>query len=296
MALDSNRLLKPIKKLRKLTQKKDGQSAPGKVHDLRTNARRFEAMSDALSLNKRGLGKSFLRELGRIRKKAGRVRDKDVLIRHASSVQLDGEEDCLVQLLERLGVQRRKQAKKFRDEIQRRRSSLRKGLKRTPALLARLARKESGDAKGLQAAAGAAANAVRLAAELGTTRRLGKQTLHPYRLKVKALRSVLQMSDRTAHGKSIEDLTEVKDAIGEWHDWELLVPIAEKVLDHGNRCGLLAELKQTAQRKYEHALVRAERLRKAYVRKTHPRKKPSSSASPRRLDGPVLDATELLAG
>ena len=43
MALDRDRLLKPVKKLRKLISRIDNNSAPEQVHRLRTNTRRFEA-------------------------------------------------------------------------------------------------------------------------------------------------------------------------------------------------------------------------------------------------------------
>jgi CHAD domain-containing protein len=94
MALDRKLLLKPIKKLRKLIKKLDRQPDPDEVHDLRTSTRRFEAAFEALSLSERGVAKSVLKDLRRCRKRAGKVRDMDVLTRYASTVHLTGEEDC----------------------------------------------------------------------------------------------------------------------------------------------------------------------------------------------------------
>jgi len=130
MALDRNRLLKPVKKLRKLVKKIDRQPTPHQVHDLRTNTRRFEAMLAVLSLDSQGAGKSALKDLTRLRKRAGKVRDMDVLTSYASQLHPKGEEDCAVQLLEHLGAQRRKHAKKLYAEIQRDRSDVRGNLKR----------------------------------------------------------------------------------------------------------------------------------------------------------------------
>src|ERR1700694_4920477 len=113
MALDRNRLLKPVKELRKLSNKVDRQPTPGEVHDLRTNIRRFEAIFEALSLDAQGIEKSILKHLGRLRKYGGKVRDMDILTSYASTVHLQGEEDCAVQLLEHLGAQRQKHAKKL---------------------------------------------------------------------------------------------------------------------------------------------------------------------------------------
>ena len=70
------------------------------------------------------------------------------------------------------------------------------------------------------------AKAIKLSSQLKSPPRLSRSTLHPYRLKVKELRDVLQLSDRTADKDFLKELGEVKDAIGEWHDWEELTSIA----------------------------------------------------------------------
>ena len=124
----------------------------------------------------------------------------------------------------------------------------------------------------------AAATAVKLAVQLAVPERLGRDTLHSYRLKVKELLYVLQLAAGAAGEKFVEDLGEVKDAIGEWHDWEELTLIAQKSLDHGNRCGLVAELKRIATSKYEHALTLAEALRQKYLQSSRPQRKRASAA------------------
>jgi hypothetical protein len=40
----------------------------------------------------------------------------------------------------------------------------------------------------------------------------------------------------------VDRLGQVKDSIGEWHDWEALVAIAKDALDHGGNCGLIKNL------------------------------------------------------
>jgi CHAD domain-containing protein len=292
MALDRNSLVKPVKKLRKLIGKMDSHPAPEKVHALRTNTRRFEAMFEALSLAAQGIGKSTLKDLGTLRKRAGKVRDLDVLTGFASTVHLKGEEECEVELLERLGADRYKQARKLAAEIRRLGPDLRKELKRAPAVLARLLEKDK-DAE----AAEATSVALKLTAQLAGPRRLNRQTLHPFRLKVKELRNVLQMSGGAGQSKLVDDLGIVKDAIGEWHDWEELVSIAKKVLEHGAGCGLLKELKGTAEQKYAHALELVETLRKNHLRaaKTRAPKKGPATADSRIPGEAVEEVTALLA-
>jgi hypothetical protein len=83
-------------------------------------------------------------------------------------------------------------------------------------------------------------------------------------LKVKELQNVLQLSEQ-ATGKPIEDLKEVKDAIGEWHDWEELRAIATRLLDHPS-CRLTKTLKATCDSKFNHAVRLSQRLSATYRR------------------------------
>ena len=69
-----------------------------------------------------------------------------------------------------------------------------------------------------------------------------------------------------AHGDQefVSDLGVVKDAIGDWHDWEELVAIGKKVLQHRN-CKLIAQLKSTADERFNQALDLTEKMRKHYL-------------------------------
>src|SRR5262249_36258851 len=98
------------------------------------------------------------------------------------------------------------------------------------------------------------AKAITLASELKEPTRLSRNNLHPYRLKVRELRNVLQLSDRTGEDEFFGKLGAVKDAIGEWHDWEELITIAKQLLDHGPSCKLIKQLNMISTSKYERAL------------------------------------------
>jgi len=112
-------------------------------------------------------------------------------------------------------------------------------------------------------------------------------------LKVKELRYVLQMAENNGQTEFVKDLGEVKDSIGEWHDWEELSAIAADVLDHGSVCRLQQELKRIRDSKYEHALALASKLRKTYLN-TSERKKSRSVDAGQRFSRPVLVATAAL--
>ena len=295
MPLNQNRLLKPVKKLNKLVNKIKGEPTPDEVHDLRTNTRRLEAVLEALSLDARDAGKSMVKNLSRFRKRAGKVRDMDVLTSYASTVHAKGEDECAVRLLEYLGARRQKLAKKLSAAVKQHRKTVRADLKRTPGHLTKTIRQNGNGRRGNIAVPTATAAAVNLAVQLAQPGHLGRDTLHPYRLKVKELRNVLQLAAGDSRDRFIEDLKQVKDAIGEWHDWEELVAIAPKALDHGNRCSLVAELKTIAQDKYNHALDLTEQLRKQYLRKPAPSGKRGSRAQPGVPRQAVWDAIVRLA-
>jgi CHAD domain-containing protein len=246
MPLDVSELQRPVKKIRKLLKKMPKRPSVKQVHDLRTNARRLEAAVTALAVQSRGLG-----ALDRLRARAGKVRDMDVLTRFASTVHPDGEEECSIRLLEHLGARREQYGRRLHDEVLQRGARARRRLKKTERALVDRAQRRG--------PAHAAAAALELETELRGHRRLGKDNLHPYRLKVKQLRNVLRLaaaSDREV----LAALDEVKDAIGEWHDWEELLGIARDVLSHGPACGMVRALARISEEKYEHALRLAKQL------------------------------------
>ena len=93
----------------------------------------------------------------------------------------------------------------------------------------------------------------------------------------------------------MDALGEVKDAIGEWHDWVELSSIANEVLDHGQRCELLRAVKETSDAKYQHALALTNSMRKKYLRVPNGKGKGISHVRIRRPAEPVLSAAAALA-
>jgi CHAD domain-containing protein len=292
VALDFNRIQKPVRKLRKLLKKMPARPSPEDIHDFRTQSRQLEANLKAFGLGSASIGASILKPLVRLRERAGKVRDMDVLTGYASGVPREaGEQDCSIRLLEYLGAQRRKYAKKFHAVSRKDGAKLRKRLKSGKRKFAQLeSRWNRKGASRNSRVADVPASALEIATELSQTR-LTRSTLHPFRLKVKELRNVLRLA-QTPDQDLIDSLGEVKDAIGEWHDWEELIAIADKALDHGVQCHLLRQLKQTTGKKYETALAQAEQLRKRYL--GHSARKSPRSAQPQPSQ-PVWSAAMKLA-
>ena len=291
MAFNAKRIEKPFRKLRKLLKTLPKQPAPDQVHDLRTNTRALEAMAAALSLDSQSGVRKLLKSLTGLRKRAGKVRDLDVLTAYAATVQTDGERDCSVRVLEYLGAERRKRARKLHAMVAKNGRAARAKLKQASALFEQqLCQNKDPECDPRVAASRATAAALQLEKQLIEPARLDRRNLHAYRLKVKQLRNVLRMAEQTNDQDFVEVLGQVKDAIGEWHDWEELLGIAQDVLDHGRRCQLVRELKTICEQKYGDALNKSENMRRRYLRVT--RGKTGRSLKPVE---PVWTATTAIA-
>jgi len=243
----------------------------------------------AFGLNTNGNEQQLLRELKRVHKRAGKIRDMDVLTEEASTIHVDGEQACLVQVLEHLGAERSRHVKKLRSLVRRNGPEIRQREKRSLKEMEKLLQssKNSRPAAPVEAMA----NALQLSSELAAPTRLDRKNLHPYRLKVKELRYVLQLANEADREQFVEKLGEVKDAIGEWHDREELVAIATAVVDHGTNCKLLRELRAITNSKFARALSLANEMKETYF----PKASDSRDGGAPMMTRPVLTAISAIA-
>jgi CHAD domain-containing protein len=291
MALDVNKIQKPMRKIRKLLNEASDPPTPDEVHDLRTASRKLETSVQAMSLDSRRNEKRVLKRMGRLRKRAGKVRDMDVLIGYASTVPANGDDDCRLQLLAHLGAKRDKSANKLHAIMRQYAARLRPRLKRTSARVEKVLDGKSKPPNAKPAPAEVAASVLQLSSDLASPKRLGRTNLHPYRLKVKELRNLLQIADNPTQPALVDQLSEVKDAIGEWHDWEELIAFATDVLDHKPACPLMSQLKRISNTKFEHALKLTETLRKKSLGTSKSKRKRGLSARANGAAEPILVAT-----
>src|ERR1700746_3455624 len=220
MPVDADRMQKPVRNVRKLLKNMSNSPGQDEVHDLRTNSRRIEAALHALSLDSGRPERRALKQISKLRKRAGKVRDMDVLTSYASQVpRLDGEQRCSVELLEYLGAQRQKYAKKLDLVIKQYASPLRKRLKQTSRQMDKaLRRNGSRDASGNTVNTEAAASALHLLSELTQPAHLGRNNLHPYRLKVKELRNVLEMAENAKEKNLGKPFEKGREPLAEGHN------------------------------------------------------------------------------
>jgi CHAD domain-containing protein len=271
MALDLQSVDKPFRKLAKLLKKFPDPPAPEDIHDVRTHTRRIEAVVDAFQLDSRKTGNHLVKSLKPIRQAAGAVRDLDVLTDLAASLDRAKDGDCRLQLLEHLVARRNKAAAKMRkrvDATEKDARSLLKACRKSAGNGLDAANssnaKEKDIQKTRQKSAGSMATSLQIEQELREWPRLTDSNIHPFRLKVKELRYVLQLG-QDSDSKLVAELGDVKDQIGLWHDWNELAAISSRVLDHGSGCPIAAQIRSRTKEELKKALASANALRARYL-------------------------------
>jgi CHAD domain-containing protein len=100
--------------------------------------------------------------------------------------------------------------------------------------------------------------------ELSRWPALNAENLHPFRIKIKELRYILQLV-QDADLKFVDALEKVKQKIGDWHDWQELYRIAAQLLDPAKDRIALIEIEEKRSIKYQQALKAARTLRTRYL-------------------------------
>ena len=255
------------------------------VHHLRTGTRRVEATLETLAreAGARGLGKAseearqqWLRQLKKVRRAAGTVRDLDVhreLLADNLLPATDTAPDKVASDLARAtaaatgsvgATPLMEQARSLDAWLKARRSAAADALCTTlndhaDGLLDAEQQFTAEIAKRRAALMRAHRPAVRLALEdylrlMDAMPLLDKENLHDFRKGAKKARYVAESDDEDPAAKAMaKAIKRVQDAIGDWHDWVVVAEEAHEAL--GEDGGLLQiDLEARAQHAYERAL------------------------------------------
>jgi CHAD domain-containing protein len=267
MAIEIATAEKLVRKLRKSFKNLPKDPSPDNVHKLRTQTRRLEAIVAALTPNQNGKAQRVLKAVAPVRKAAGDVRDMDVLVGNSLTLSPNGHGNSVVRLVEHLGGMRMKSARNLVDTVAEQRKNARRALKQYLKLIGnRLGGKKQGTRSGRTSGApaiDAVAVTLNLIAELNQWPKLNAANLHPFRLKVKELRYILELAE-DKDARFVEVLGKVKDEIGDWHDWQELLRIANQVLGDEDRA-LLKRIEEIGKKKFTKALTAANAMRAEYL-------------------------------
>jgi CHAD domain-containing protein len=260
---------KALRDLGKSLKRMPANPSPEKVHKLRTSARRVEAIAAALPQIKKKKSRRLVESIEPLRKAAGGVRDMDVLVANLRKLAKDSEGDSLPRLMDHLEFVRASSANQLREKMARKRKTAKTNLKKYSHEL-RAEPPEAAAADETGAHNGHRPNGVNprakhLARELAEWPRLSEQNIHDFRLKIKALRYILQIDD-SADAALVSDLGSVQRRIGDWHDWEQLAEIAHEFLEPERDHVLLARIDETRQQRFARALHAANALRRQHLR------------------------------
>ena len=222
--------------------------APENVHHFRTYARRVEAVLNATAPELKRNEKKLLKLLGRLRKRAGKIRDLDVQIAALRNLKIPDDQERKSQLLRALSEERaRRQARLAKSLNQEDVRELRKRLKRAPNAI-------PNDIDALALAAR------QLSALHPDNAAVTEQTLHQYRIAGKRARYLAELSKDPEAVRMVGVLKRMQDVIGDWHDWLKLSELAQKRFGQTHNSVLLSALRNVTQAKFRqavHALAEA---------------------------------------
>jgi CHAD domain-containing protein len=245
MPLDKESIRLTFRKLSRQLAKLASKSAPENIHRFRTASRRVEVLVADLAQKRSRNDKRLLKLLGRLRKKAGRVRDLDVEIAALRSLKIPQEPVRKSQLMRTLAEERGKQEKKLVKTLDKKTvSEVRKRLKRTDGSLE--------IPKSINPLAVALQKVTELALDQSA---VTEETLHRFRIAGKRARYIAEMAGKNAEAaRLVEQLNHMQDAIGDWHDWAQLAQRAEKLFGGVRDSALVSALRNVARAKFRQAV------------------------------------------
>jgi CHAD domain-containing protein len=265
-----------FRKLARQMSKLGEKLAPENVHKFRTSSRRVEVLLSDLAENRTGNDKKLLKLLGRLRQKAGRVRDLDVQSGALRSLKIPQEPGRKSQLMRTLAEERVRREKKLAKSLDKRTvGEVRKRLKRT---IASLEIPENADPLSR-----ARQKLNDLEVDQGV---VTEKTLHQFRIAGKRARYIAELAGKDAEAtRLIALLNHMQDVIGDWHDWVQLADRAEELFGGVQDSALVSALRNITRAKFRQAVNTLTETRAALAGKKPISVMPSSREPSRQGSG-----------
>jgi CHAD domain-containing protein len=252
MSIDPKRMRAVFQKLERDLIKLFSKPQPDSVHRFRTGTRRLQILLGELSPKLDRNEKKLLKLLGRIRKRAGKVRDLDVQSAALRSLKVPREPRRKTQLVNQLIELRAQQEKKLRKAVDK--ASVREIRKRLKRAAGRFDLKTSRDP--LAVAKAMLETVDRAGAPLTET------VLHQYRILSKRARYAAEFANPSPQADQfIAQLKCIQDASGDWHDWLTLTQTANQHLGDVRESPLVAELHNVTGAKFRRAVAVLSQMR-----------------------------------
>lgn len=259
-----------ISRLPGLLRKASSRPAQEVVHKLRTTIRRAETVLHGTETSDH---ERLAKQLKRIRKRVGELRDIDVQLALLEDLNRLHDKDALA-VGSALQAKREKQERRVRKLV---------GQELEDGLLKRL-EKVSANATAIQSSPQVELKSI--ADEFSDSVRrqiLTEENLHEFRTVTKKLKYRAELASESAErDELVAALKQVQDAIGHWHDGLMLSQTAEDVLGDAKQNSLLSLLRGQNHSRFLEALRAVERGRASIktMFAEPPRKKPTQSEIP----------------
>lgn len=197
------------------------------VHHLRTTVRRLETV---LGAEERSGTKKLLKQLGRLRRRAGKVRDLDVQLLALRSIHVQVSRRDLAILERQLMKTHSKRERRLQAAVE---AELSEGLSRRMNRILKTVTAAGPRADSRKDYVAAALRKFQAVAQRYPE--FKDQNLHEFRIRCKRVRYLAELGGTNPRSKlAITELTRIQDSVGEWHDWVALTATAEQVLSHTN--------------------------------------------------------------
>jgi CHAD domain-containing protein len=218
--------------------------------------------------------RKLLKLLGKLRKKAGRVRDLDVQMSNLRGLKIASEAGQKSRLQRELAQERGKQAKKLARSLDKEHArELNKRLKRA-----------AGDLEFSESARPLSVTVRELSQLERSSGPLTEKTLHQYRITGKRARYLAEFAGKDPDAlRVVDQLKRLQDVIGDWHDWLKLAERAEELFGGVRDSALVAALRNLTRAKFRQGVDAVVEMRSGLAGKMPTQLETSSS---RKQPGP----------
>jgi CHAD domain-containing protein len=270
--IDQERTQGLFRRLDILLSRTGAAPTPERVHQVRTTARRLEAILEIVYPEATSRVARTLRGLKRLRRRAGAVRDLDVQAAALRTLKIGRETERKARLLSTLADARAAKEAQFQKAIHHKKvEKLQKRLQQTALEMAQASVPPEQNGQNWPPVwidFDPVSASLRMFARLARqTKAITADNIHLFRTRCKRVRYVGEMAGMSPESKRVVGLLKrVQDSIGDWHDWQTLTLTAEDLFSRSLDSALVSALRNISNAKFVEARAVATDARRELMR------------------------------
>ena len=270
--IDQERTQGLFRRLDILLSRTGAAPTPERVHQVRTTARRLEAILEIVYPEPTSRVARTLRGLKRLRRRAGAVRDLDVQAAALRTLKIGRETERKARLLSTLADARAAKEAQFQKAIHHKKvEKLQKRLQQTALEIAQASVPPEQNGQNWPPVwidFDPVSASLRMFARLARqTKAITADNIHLFRTRCKRVRYVGEMAGMSPESKRVVGLLKrVQDSIGDWHDWQTLTLTAEDLFSRSLDSALVSALRNISNAKFVEARAVATDARRELMR------------------------------